>query len=1053
MSVRTVLTAVRRGAAAPVIVLVVTAVVAGLMAAPAQAATPLVVTVKGAQNYGSSSIGWAGTTSVAGVTASGMTCTTVNGGTPITPSLAAGVYTIDGSSCSGGSMSNPNYTIASYSGSTFQVFRVPLTVAADNKSKTYGAANPALTYSISGFVLGQDSSLVTGSPTLSTTATASSAVGSYPITVGTGTLNAPNYFFVTQAGTLTVTPAPLTVTVTGAQTYGSTAIGWAGTTSVNGVTVSGMTCTSVTANGGTPISASLPAGTYTLDGSSCSGGVLSSGNYTIGTYAGSTYRVFRVALTVTAEDKSKTYGAANPSLTYTVTGFANGDDASVVSGTPAISTTATTGSNVGTYPITIGQGSLSATNYFFVFVNGTMTVNPAPVTVTVTGAQNYGSSTIGWSGKTSVAGVTVANMSCSTVGGGTAISPSLAAGAYTLDGSSCSGGALSSANYTIDSYVGSTFTVFRTALTVTADDKSRTYGAANPALTYNVSGFVNGDDASVVSGTPTLSTTASAASNAGTYPITVSAGTLHASNYFFVFVSGTLTVNPAPLTVTVNGAQYYGSSSIGWAGTTSVKGVSVSGMTCTSVNGGTTIDPTLPAGGYPVDGSSCAGGVLSSPNYTIGAYTGGTFTVYRVPLTVTAEDKTRTYGAPNPALTYTITGFVNGDTAAAVSGVPTLATSATASSNVGSYPITVGVGTLHASNYYFVTATGSLTVTPAPVVVTVTGTQTYGSGPSWSGSVPANGVTVSGVSCATVDGGTAVGPSLAAGSHTVDGASCSGGALSSGNYTIGSYAGGSFSVAKAVLTVTADNKTRQYGSANPTFTYVITGFVNNDDGSVVSGSPALTTTASASSNVGTYPINVAVGGLSAANYSFVGASGTLTVQKATLTVTANDATREFGAADPAFGASISGFVNGDTAAVVSGSPAFSTPATATSDPGTYPINPSAGTLAATNYAFAFAPGTLTITKTTPAMATTSKLLSYVSATLTYGAANTPIVGATVTFTAGAANTPACTAVTDATGKAQCTPSGSVHTTIVLSYYTASFAGSADFTAISVKVSL
>jgi hypothetical protein len=212
----------------------------------------------------------------------------------------------------------------------------------------------------------------------------------------------------------------------------------------------------------------------------------------------------------------------------------------------------------------------------------------------------------------------------------------------------------------------------------------------------------------------------------------------------------------------------------------------------------------------------------------------------------------------------------------------------------------------------------------------------------------------------------------------------------------------------------------------------------------------MSTTATASSNAGTYPINIAAGTLSSANYTFSFQAGTLTVHKASLTVAANNASRQFGAADPTFSYAITGFVNGDTATVVSGAPVLSATATQTSDVGTYPINVAAGTLAAQNYAFVLTPGTLTITPTTPAMTTSSKLLSYVSATLTYGPSSTPVVGVTVTFTAGAGNTPACTAITDSTGLAKCTPTGAVHTQILLSFYTASFAGTTDFNAVSVK---
>jgi hypothetical protein len=157
-----------------------------------------------------------------------------------------------------------------------------------------------------------------------------------------------------------------------------------------------------------------------------------------------------------------------------------------------------------------------------------------------------------------------------------------------------------------------------------------------------------------------------------------------------------------------------------------------------------------------------------------------------------------------------------------------------------------------------------------------------------------------------------------------------------------------------------------YGAANPALTATITGFVNGDNASVVSGSPALGTSATVSSPVGSYMITAAQGSLSAANYDFVFANGTLTVNKATLTVTADDKSRPYGTDNPPLTASITGFVNGETQATsgVTGSPDLSTTATITSPAGTYPIVAALGSLTAGNYTFAFVSGTLTVTSDT-----------------------------------------------------------------------------------------
>src|SRR5205807_287725 len=97
-----------------------------------------------------------------------------------------------------------------------------------------------------------------------------------------------------------------------------------------------------------------------------------------------------------------------------------------------------------------------------------------------------------------------------------------------------------------------TLTVTPAALTVTAGSASRVYGQANPAFAARYGGFVNGDSASSLGGSLTFSTTAGASSPAGSYAVTP--GGLTSGNYRILFVGGTLTVAPAPLTVAADDA-------------------------------------------------------------------------------------------------------------------------------------------------------------------------------------------------------------------------------------------------------------------------------------------------------------------------------------------------------------------------------------------------------------------------------------------------------------------------------------------------------------------
>ena len=118
------------------------------------------------------------------------------------------------------------------------------------------------------------------------------------------------------------------------------------------------------------------------------------------------------------------------------------------------------------------------------------------------------------------------------------------------------------------------------------------------------------------------------------------------------------------------------------------------------------------------------------------------------------------------------------------------------------------------------------------------------------------------------------------------------------NYTI-TFESGTLTIERATLTVTVDDKSKTYGDADPAFTVVITGFKGDDTDSVVSG---LAYSRAPGENVGTYAITPS--GATASNYNFNYVSGTLTINKAPLTITAEDQSKTYGNYDPAFTASM-----------------------------------------------------------------------------------------------------------------------------------------------------
>ena len=105
------------------------------------------------------------------------------------------------------------------------------------------------------------------------------------------------------------------------------------------------------------------------------------------------------------------------------------------------------------------------------------------------------------------------------------------------------------------------------------------------------------------------------------------------------------------------------------------------------------------------------------------------------------------------------------------------------------------------------------------------------------------------------------------------------------------------------------------------------------------------------------------------NYNGAAAGNSIVVAKIALSIQANNASKVYGQALPAFTATGTGFVNGDSVASLSGTLSFSTSATATSAPGSYAVTPSGVT--SSNYNITFVARTLTVNKASTSVALTT----------------------------------------------------------------------------------
>jgi gliding motility-associated-like protein len=134
---------------------------------------------------------------------------------------------------------NQNYEAAPDVSETLTVNKADLTFKADDKEREYLESNPVLTYTVTGFVMDEDETVLDELPTIAVDATINSPVGSYIITVSGGSDNNYNYLYI--PGTLTITKLTQIITMPDlpAAKYGDDDID-PGATASSGLTVTYM---------------------------------------------------------------------------------------------------------------------------------------------------------------------------------------------------------------------------------------------------------------------------------------------------------------------------------------------------------------------------------------------------------------------------------------------------------------------------------------------------------------------------------------------------------------------------------------------------------------------------------------------------------------------------------------------------------------------------------------------------------------------------------------------------------------------------------------------
>ena len=386
-----------------------------------------------------------------------------------------------------------------------------VTITADAKNKTYGDADPIFTYAITNGAL-VNTDVLSGTLTRNV----GENVNTYAITQGNVTAGS-NYTITYVPANLTIEARSVTVSASAkSKTYG------------NADPVFTYAVTS-----GALVNSDTLAGTITRDtGESVNtyaitqGTITAGSNYTL-TYVPANLTIGTRAVTVTADAKSKTYGDADPALTYTFSPAIRTGDAFTGSLTRA------TGENAGTY--VINKGSLEFnSNYTLNYTGADLLI--AAKTITVTGlakSKAYGDADPELTFTFSPALQTGNNFS----GSLTRVSGE-SAGSYIINqGTLALGG-----NYAID-YLPANLTVNKAIITVTASNIAMCQADGFPAFGISYSGFKITDNENSLSTRPTVTTPANR-NNAGTFPLVASGGL--SDNYSFVYVNGTLTINALP---------------------------------------------------------------------------------------------------------------------------------------------------------------------------------------------------------------------------------------------------------------------------------------------------------------------------------------------------------------------------------------------------------------------------------------------------------------------------------------------------------------------------
>lgn len=431
-------------------------------------------------------------------------------------------------------------------------------------------------------------------------------------------------------------------------------------------------------------------------------------------YEDGTLTVEKASLTMTANDKTMTYGGTIPTFEAKYEGLKNNETQPVWITEPSLSTTAISASKVGTYPITISNAE--AKNYQLILNSGTLTIGKAELTVKAdNNSRTYGEAnpefTLSYTGLQNDETAPEWEKQPTIETTADAKSP---VGTYPISIKDAV-----AVNYNITAEDGS-LTVNKAALQITPKDATRQYGESNPKFELSYVGLKNNESVPEWVTEPIISTSATKESSVGDYSIQVT--TAEARNYSLEKKVGTLTITKAPLTVGLNNySRKYGESNPTFEFYyNGLLNGDIAPQWTTMPTITTDATPWSDVGKYTITGT---GGEMK--NYEATEIASGLLTITPTSLTIRANNCSRLYFEENPELSFSCIGFVGYDDVSVLTQKPRITTSATKSSNAGTYIIEIGDA--ESKNYAISYVKGQLTINKRQLSVSTKNyTRAYG---------------------------------------------------------------------------------------------------------------------------------------------------------------------------------------------------------------------------------------------------------------------------------------------------------------------------------------